>query len=79
MSHDWNRTIIDEFRANGGKVGGQSGRRRSCCPYTVEFPAGGTCSKYQAIGGSFVVFAVQGRRAGANLVWYYGPDRRIPR
>ncbi len=20
--HDWNRTVIEEFRANGGKVGG---------------------------------------------------------
>ena len=23
MANDWNQTIIDEFRANGGKVGGQ--------------------------------------------------------
>lgn len=28
---DFNRAIVDEFRANGGVVGGPSKERRCCC------------------------------------------------
>jgi deazaflavin-dependent oxidoreductase (nitroreductase family) len=74
--NDWNRKIIDEFRANGGKVGGMFEGSTLLLLHTK-----GAKSQRERInplayvrdGGRFVVIAVGHRPGGAptNPDWYY--------
>jgi deazaflavin-dependent oxidoreductase (nitroreductase family) len=70
---DWNRRIIEEFRANGGKVGGPF----DGAPLLLLHHRGAKTGTervnpvmYQAVGDDFAVFA---SKAGAptNPDWYY--------
>jgi len=70
---DWNRTIIEEFRANGGKVGGQFEGAPLLLLHTTGAKSGAervTPVMYQAVDDSFAVFA---SKAGAptNPDWYH--------
>lgn len=81
--NDWNRKIIEEFRANGGKVGGQF----EGAPMLVLHTKGAKSGEprvnpmvYQDLGGRYAVFASY---AGApkNPSWYHNlvahPDVEI--
>jgi deazaflavin-dependent oxidoreductase (nitroreductase family) len=70
---DWNGQIINEFRANGGKVGGHF----AGAPLLLLHHIGARTGKervnpvmYQAVGGAYAVFA---SKAGAptNPDWYH--------
>jgi deazaflavin-dependent oxidoreductase (nitroreductase family) len=72
-ANDWNSKIIAEFRANGGKVGGQF----EGAPLLLLHTTGARTGQervhpvmYQAVGDAFAVFA---SKAGApsNPDWYY--------
>ena len=63
--NDWNKGIIEEFRANGGKVGGQFERAPLLLLHTTGAKSGQARVNpvmYQADGDSLVVFA---SKAGA--------------
>lgn len=71
--NDWNTQIIEEFRANGGKVGGQF----AGAPLLLLHHTGARTGQervnplmYQAVGEDFAVFA---SKAGAptNPDWYH--------
>ncbi len=71
--NDWNRQIIEEFRSNGGKVGG----RFEGAPLLLLHSTGAKSGQervnpmmYLADGGNYVVFA---SKAGAptNPDWYH--------
>ena len=71
--NDWNRQIIEEFRTNGGKVGG----RFEGAPLLLLHSTGARSGQerinpmmYLADGGNYVVFA---SKAGAptNPDWYH--------
>lgn len=73
LMSDWNATVIDEFRANGGKVGGNF----EGAPLLLLHTTGARSGKerinpmmYQAVGDSVAVFA---SKAGApdNPDWYH--------
>ena len=74
MANDWNRVIIDEFRANGGKVGGQFTGASLLLLHSVGARSGKTRVNplvYQDLGnGRVAVFA---SKAGAptNSDWYH--------
>ena len=70
---DWNASIIEEFRANGGKVGGQF----EGAPLLLLHTTGAKSGKervnpmmYRPIGDTYAVF---GSKAGAstNPDWYH--------
>ena len=70
---DWNASIIEEFRANGGKVGGPF----EGAPLLLLHSTGAKSGQervhpmmYQAVGSSYAVFA---SKAGApdNPDWYH--------
>jgi deazaflavin-dependent oxidoreductase (nitroreductase family) len=72
-NQDWNTKIIDEFRANGGVVGGQF----EGAPLLLLHSTGARSGQerinpmmYQAVGASYAVFA---SKAGAptNPDWYH--------
>ena len=70
---DWNAKIIDEFRANGGKVGGYFEGR----PLLLLHHKGAKTGlervnplAYQRVGGAVAVFASKGG-APTNPDWYY--------
>ena len=70
---DWNRAIIDEFRANGGKVGGQF----AGAPLLLLTTTGAKSGKqrthplvYLADGDRLVVFASKGG-APTSPDWYH--------
>jgi deazaflavin-dependent oxidoreductase (nitroreductase family) len=70
---DWNTQIIDEFRANGGKVGGQFEGAPLLLLHTTGAKSGQARVNpmmYQADGDNFAVFA---SKAGAptNPDWYH--------
>ncbi len=70
---DWNTQIIDEFRANGGKVGGQFEGAPLLLLHTTGARTGQervSPVMYRADGERFVVFA---SKAGAdtNPDWYH--------
>lgn len=80
---DWNDTVIAEFRANQGRVGGQF----EGAPLLLLHSTGARSGKervspmmYQAVGDRFAVFA---SKAGAdtNPDWYHNlrahPDVRV--
>ena len=73
MPEDFNSKIIEEFRANGGKVGGPFEGGRLLLLHTVGAKSGQervNPMMYQPIGGSFAVFASKGG-APVNPDWYY--------
>jgi deazaflavin-dependent oxidoreductase (nitroreductase family) len=70
---DWNTTIIDEFRANGGKVGGNFEGAPLLLLHTTGAKTGQervNPMMYRQVGGSYAVFA---SKAGAptNPDWYH--------
>jgi deazaflavin-dependent oxidoreductase (nitroreductase family) len=82
-ANDWNKKIIGEFRANGGKVGGMF----EGAPLLLLHSTGARSGfervhplRYQRVGDEFAVFA---SKAGAptNPDWYYNlrahPDAEI--
>ncbi len=80
---DWNQKIIDEFRANGGKVGGMFEGAPLLLLHTTGARSGLERVHplmYQQVGDELAVFA---SKAGApsNPDWYYNlrahPDAQI--
>ena len=72
-ANDWNKQVIDEFRANGGKVGGQFEGAPLLLLHTTGAKSGQARVNpvmYQADGDNHVVFA---SKAGAptNPDWYH--------
>jgi deazaflavin-dependent oxidoreductase (nitroreductase family) len=70
---DWNTAIIEEFRANGGKVGGQFEGSPLLLLHTVGARSGQqrvNPMMYRRIGDTYAVFA---SKAGAptNPDWYH--------
>jgi deazaflavin-dependent oxidoreductase (nitroreductase family) len=73
MPNDWNKAVIEEFRANGGKVGGQfdgsplllltTAGAKTGRPYTTPV-------MYLPDGDRLVVFASKGG-APTNPDWYH--------
>lgn len=70
---DWNKKIVEEFRANGGRVGGQF----EGAPLLLLHHTGARSGAervnpvmYQAVDGSFAVFASKGG-APTNPDWYH--------
>jgi deazaflavin-dependent oxidoreductase (nitroreductase family) len=71
--NDWNSKIISEFRANGGRVGGQFEGAPLLLLHTTGARTGQERVNpvmYQAVGDDFAVFA---SKAGApvNPDWYH--------
>src|SRR5436305_2980821 len=70
---DWNAKIIDEFRANGGKVGGGFDGAPMLLLHTQGAKTGQERVNpvvYQPVGDAFAVFASKGG-APTNPDWYY--------
>jgi len=70
---DWNTAIIEEFRANGGQVGGQFAGAPLLLLHTVGAKTGQprvNPMMYRKLGGSYAVFA---SKAGAprHPDWYH--------
>jgi deazaflavin-dependent oxidoreductase (nitroreductase family) len=70
---DWNTAIIEEFRANGGKVGGQFDGAPLLLLHTTGAKSGQervNPMMYRRVGDSYAVFA---SKAGAptNPDWYH--------
>jgi deazaflavin-dependent oxidoreductase (nitroreductase family) len=70
---DWNTSIIEEFRANGGKVGGQFEGAPLLLLHTVGAKTGQervNPMMYRRVGDNYAVFA---SKAGAptNPDWYH--------
>jgi len=73
MPKDWNRSIIEEFRANGGKVGGGFEGAPLLILKTRGAKTGLTRENpmmYLADGDRFLVFASKGG-APTNPDWYH--------
>jgi len=71
--NDWNRKIIDEFRANGGKVGGMFDGKTLLLLHTKGAKSGQERINpvaYVRNGEKFVVIASKGG-APTNPDWYY--------
>lgn len=71
--NEWNSRIIEEFRSNGGRVGGQFERASIILVHTVGAKTGAPRVNpmvYQAVGDDFAVFASY---AGApnNPAWFH--------
>jgi deazaflavin-dependent oxidoreductase (nitroreductase family) len=82
-SNDWNRKIIDEFRANGGKVGGMFDGKTLLLLHTNGAKSRRERTNpvaYVRDGERFVVIASKGG-APTNPDWYYnivaGPDLTV--
>ena len=70
---DWNTKIIEEFRANGGKVGGQFEGAPLLLLHTVGARTGQqrvNPMMYRPVAGGYAVFASKGG-APTNPDWYY--------
>jgi deazaflavin-dependent oxidoreductase (nitroreductase family) len=71
--NDWNKTIIEEFRANGGKVGGPFAGRTLLLLHTTGAKSGQPRINpvaYVMDGDRFVVIASKGG-APTNPDWYH--------
>lgn len=72
--NDWNAQIIQEFRANGGKVGGQFEGAPLLILHTTGAKSGAERESplmYQALDGDRIaIFASMGG-APTNPAWYY--------
>ncbi len=73
MAADWNSNIIEEFRANGGRVGGNF----EGSPLLLLHSTGARTGKervnpimYQRVGEAFAVFASKGG-APTHPDWYF--------
>jgi deazaflavin-dependent oxidoreductase (nitroreductase family) len=69
----WNRDIVDEFRANGGNVGGNFSGAPVLLLHTIGARSGKervTPLMYQDLGGSVAVFATRGG-APTDPDWYH--------
>ena len=72
-AEDWNSKVIAEFRANGGKVGGQFEGAPLLLLHTVGAKSGQqrvTPMMYQDIGDGVAVFASKSG-APTNPAWYH--------
>ena len=70
---DWNQRIIDEFRQNGGKVGGHFEGRPLLLLHHVGARSGTervTPLMYQALEGGYAIFASKGG-ADTNPAWLH--------
>jgi deazaflavin-dependent oxidoreductase (nitroreductase family) len=70
---DWNDKIINEFRDNGGKVGGQFAGAPLLLLHTLGARSGQARVNpvmYQTVNGGFAVFASKGG-APTNPDWYH--------
>jgi deazaflavin-dependent oxidoreductase (nitroreductase family) len=70
---DWNAKIIEEFRANGGQVGGPFAGAPLLLLHTVGARSGQervNPMMYQAVDGGYAVFASKGGDP-SNPDWYY--------
>jgi deazaflavin-dependent oxidoreductase (nitroreductase family) len=70
---DWNDKIIEEFRANAGKVGGQFEGAPLLLLHTVGARSGQARVSpvmYQAVDGGYAVFASKGG-APTNPDWFH--------
>lgn len=73
MPRNWNQTIIDEFRANEGRVGGNFDGAPLLLLHTTGAKTGQSRVNpvmYQADGERLAVFASKGG-APTNPDWYY--------
>jgi deazaflavin-dependent oxidoreductase (nitroreductase family) len=73
MARDWNQAIIEEFRANGGRVGGQFEGAPMLLLHSVGAKTGKTRVNpmmYQDLGDGLAVFASKGG-APTNPDWYH--------
>jgi deazaflavin-dependent oxidoreductase (nitroreductase family) len=71
--NDWNKQVIDEFRANGGKVGGQFEGAPLLLLHTTGAKSGQARINpvmYLADGDNYVVFASKGG-APTSPDWYH--------
>ena len=80
---DWNQKVIEEFRANGGKVGGMFEGAPMLLLHTKGAKSGRpyvTPLMYQEVGDDVAVFASKGG-APENPAWYHNlvvnPDTEI--
>ena len=80
---DWNTKIVDEFRANGGKVGGPFEGAPMLILHTIGAKSGDERVNplmYQAVDGKYAIFASKGG-APTNPAWYHNlisnPEARI--
>ena len=72
-SNDWNKNIIEEFRANGGKVGGRFADRTLLLLHTIGAKSQQVRLNpvaYTWDGDRYVVIASKGG-APTNPDWYY--------
>jgi len=72
-ANDWNSKIIEEFRANSGKVGGQFEGSPLLLLHTTGAKTGQERVNpvmYQAVGDGYAVFASKGG-APTNPAWYH--------
>ena len=83
MADDWNSKIIDEFRANDGKVGGQFEGAPLLLLHSIGAKSGAervSPMMYQATNAGFAVFA-SAAGADKNPAWYHNlvahPDVQI--
>jgi deazaflavin-dependent oxidoreductase (nitroreductase family) len=83
MASDWNQKVIEEFRANGGKVGGNFEGAPLLLIHHVGAKTGAERVNpvmYQPLGNDFAVFASKGG-APTNPGWYYNlmahPDASV--
>jgi deazaflavin-dependent oxidoreductase (nitroreductase family) len=70
---DWNSKIIEEFRANGGRVGGQFEGAPLLLLHTVGARTGQqrvNPMMYQSVAGGYAVFASKGGTP-TNPDWYH--------
>jgi deazaflavin-dependent oxidoreductase (nitroreductase family) len=70
---DWNDRIIEEFRANGGQVGGQFAGAPLLLLHTVGAKSGQPRVNpvmYQKVDGGYAVFGSKGG-AATHPDWYY--------
>jgi deazaflavin-dependent oxidoreductase (nitroreductase family) len=71
--NDWNAKIIEEFRANGGKVGGPFEGAPLLLLHTTGAKTGSqhvTPVMYRPVDGGYAVFASKGG-APSNPAWYF--------
>jgi deazaflavin-dependent oxidoreductase (nitroreductase family) len=72
-ANDWNSKIIEEFRANEGKVGGPFAGATLLLLHTVGAKTGQPRVNpvmYQPAGGSYAIFASKGG-APTHPAWYH--------
>ena len=83
VPNDWNAKIIEEFRANEGRVGGQFEGAPLLLLHSIGARSGEervNPMMYQAVGDAYAVFASKGG-APSNPDWYHNlvgtPDATI--